>query len=134
MGSLTLRKKARTELETNLRRGLHLVFIGVSHLLLASSTVSAAHTTIQCPIPPGLEPLFVFLHTLNQVVFIVGVSLGTLGFLVAGMLIASPIPDHTPTGRKVFRNVFVGVLVLLVARMMIVWMISSLGGTICTPV
>lgn len=103
-------------------------------IFLFSGPARAAHKTLQCPIPPGLEPLFVFLHTLNQVVFIVGVSLGTLGFLVAGMLIASPIPDHTPLGMKVFRNVFVGVLVLLVARMMTVWMISSLGGTICTPV
>lgn len=96
-----------------------------------SGYAAAAHGTIPCEIPEGLGPLFAFLHTLNQVAMLGGISLGTLGFLISGALIASPIEDHTPTGKQIAKNVFLGVLLLLSAKMVVAFLTSQLGATTC---
>jgi hypothetical protein len=78
-------------------------------------------------------PLFELLHTLTDVAFLMGVGLATLGFTVAGILIAGPFgDDYTQHGKRTAKRVFIGTVLLLSAGMIVSFLTSQMGGTFCT--
>jgi type IV secretory pathway VirB2 component (pilin) len=104
---------------------------------LASSTIiiqpaAASHDGLPCQQPESLSPLFELLHSLGELAFLGGVSIGTIGFLFAGICLMLPGEDWTRRGRDVSKNVFIGVILLLSANMIVSFLISELGGSICS--
>lgn len=77
--------------------------------------------------------MFELLHTLTDVAFLMGVGLATLGFTVAGILIAGPFgDDYTQYGKRTVKRVFIGTVLLLSAGMIVSFLTSQMGGTFCT--
>lgn len=102
-------------------------------IVVGSMPVAAAHGNLPCPVPPELKPLFELLHALTEIALLGGIGLGTLGFTIAGVLIAGPFgPDYAERGRKLAKQVFIGVTLILSASMIMAFLTSQLGGTICT--
>ncbi|WP_201289471.1 pilin [Halobaculum saliterrae] len=102
-------------------------------ILTASAPASASHGTLKCEVPSSLLPLFDLLHTLTDVAFLMGVGLATLGFTVAGILIAGPFgDDYTQHGKRTVKRVFIGTVLLLSAGMIVSFLTSQMGGTFCT--
>ena len=102
-------------------------------ILLISNPATASHDALPCPVPPELLPLFELLHTLTDVAFLLGVGLATLGFTIAGILIAGPFgDDYTQHGKRLVKRVFIGTVLLLSAGMIVAFLTSQMGGTFCT--
>jgi hypothetical protein len=102
-------------------------------LTLTAQPAAASHDNLPCSVPPELEPLFELLHTLTDVAFLMGIGLATLGFTVAGILIAGPFgDDYTQQGKRLVKRVFFGTVVLLSAGMIVSFLISQLGEPFCT--
>ncbi|MDY6778051.1 MAG: hypothetical protein SVU32_05255 [Candidatus Nanohaloarchaea archaeon] len=89
------------------------------------------HGTIECDIPTALDPLFSLFHTLTELAFIGGVVLGTLGFLAAGMFFMLPGDDNNRRGKLAAKNTLIGTILLLSARMIMTFLTSQLGSSIC---
>jgi len=106
-----------------------LSLILVSTLLAQPAT--AAHDSLECTPPESLSPLIDLLHSLGELAFLAGVAIGTLGFLIAGIFLMLPGEDWTRRGKAVAKNVFIGVVLLLSANMIVSYLISQMGGTIC---
>lgn len=102
-------------------------------LTLTAQPAAASHDNLPCSVPPELLPLFELLHTLTDVAFLMGVGLATLGFTVAGILIAGPFgDDYTQHGKRTVKRVFIGTVLLLSAGMIVSFLTSQMGGTFCT--
>ena len=102
-------------------------------LVVTVEPAAASHENLPCPVPPELMPLFELLHTLTDVAFLMGVGLATLGFTVAGILIAGPFgDDYTQHGKRTVKRVFIGTVLLLSAGMIVSFLISQLGEPFCT--
>lgn len=102
-------------------------------LSIIPQPVAASHENLPCSVPPELMPLFELLHTLTDVAFLMGVGLATLGFTVAGILIAGPFgDDYTQQGKRTAKRVFFGTVLLLSAGMIVSFLISQLGEPFCT--
>jgi hypothetical protein len=114
----------------------HIKRFTASFVLLLAVTVepaAASHESLECPVPPELLPLFELLHTLTDVAFLLGVGLATLGFTVAGILIAGPFgDDYTQQGKRLAKRVFIGTVLLLSAGMIVSFLTSQMGGTFCS--
>ena len=114
----------------------HIKRLTASIVLLLAVTVepvAASHDNLPCSVPPELLPLFELLHTLTDVAFLLGVGLATLGFTVAGILIAGPFgDDYTQHGKRTVKRVFIGTVLLLSAGMIVSFLTSQMGGTFCS--
>jgi hypothetical protein len=95
-------------------------------------TAAASHDGLDCTVPGGLEPLLSFMHTLETIALLGGVSVGTIGFLVAGIYIMMPGEDPTRKGKSIAKHVLLGAVLLFSAQMIMGFLISQLGTTICT--
>jgi type IV secretory pathway VirB2 component (pilin) len=102
----------------------------VSALLIAQP-VAAAHGSLDCTPPDSLSPLINLLHSLGELAFLAGISIGTIGFLTAGIFLMLPGEDWTRRGKTVAKNVFIGVILLLSANMIVSYLVSQMGGAIC---
>jgi len=119
--------------DQNRRPVTKLVFVSIVSLITTSKPVAASHSSLPCSVPPELLPLFELLHTLTDVAFLMGVGLATLGFTVAGILIAGPFgDDYTQYGKRTVKRVFIGTVLLLSAGMIVSFLTSQMGGTFCT--
>jgi len=98
---------------------------------LLAQPAAAAHDSLECTPPDSLSPLIDLLHSLGELAFLAGVSIGTIGFLTAGIFLMLPGEDWTRRGKTVAKNVFIGVVLLLSANMIVSYLISQMGGTIC---
>lgn len=107
---------------------LSLAFVSA---LLTVQPVAAAHSSLECTPPESLSPLIDLLHSLGELAFLAGVSIGTIGFLFAGICLMLPGEDWTRRGKGVAKNVFIGVILLLSANMIVSYLVSKMGGAIC---
>lgn len=89
------------------------------------------HETLACNVPDAFEPLMSFLHTLTELALIAGIVVGTLGFVIAGLFYVLPGEDNTRRAKSTAKNTFIGVIILLSARMIMEFLVTQLGGTIC---
>jgi type IV secretory pathway VirB2 component (pilin) len=96
-----------------------------------ASPAAASHDSLECSPPESLSPLIDLLHSLGELAFLAGVTIGTIGFLFAGICLMLPGQDWTRRGKDVSKNVFIGVILLLSANMIVSFLISEMGGTIC---
>lgn len=107
-------------------------------LLIAVSTVlfsnpaAAADPAEDCTVPSDLQPLIDLLNTLGELAFIAGIALATVGFSVAGLLFMIPGVEYTRLAKQVAKNVFIGAIILLSANMIVPFLVSQLGTTMCT--
>lgn len=76
-------------------------------------------------------PVFEFLDALIQLGLLGGVGLGTIGFVIAGIVFMIPGGDNARRGKKIAKNVFIGVVILLSAQFIIAFLVSQLGGVFC---
>ena len=100
-------------------------------IIIFAVPASASHGTLECDAPESLLPLMNLLHSLGELAFLAGVSIGTLGFISAGICLMIPGEDWTRRGKQIVKNVFIGVVLLLSADMIVAYLISQMGGTIC---
>ncbi|WP_246057909.1 hypothetical protein [Halonotius terrestris] len=103
----------------------------LASVLLIVQPVAAAHSSLDCTPPDSLSPLINLLHSLGELAFLAGVSIGTIGFLTAGIFLMLPGEDWTRRGKGVAKNVFIGVVLLLSANMIVSYLVSQMGGAIC---
>lgn len=101
-------------------------------ILLASTPAAAAHDSLDCETPSSFEPLLGLLDSLVELAFIGGIGLGTLGFLVAGLFLMLPGQDNSRRGKLVAKNVFIGAVLLLSAQLIVDFLVSQLGATLCS--
>lgn len=101
-------------------------------VFIATERAVAAHDSLPCEVPPSLVPLFELLDTLAQVTFLGGVGLATLGFVVAGVYIVVPGEEYNRRGKDVAKHVLLGTILLLSANMIVAFLVSQFGVTICT--
>lgn len=108
--------------------------VGVLLLALATITgrAAASHGSLPCEVPTDLTPLFEVLDTIAQVAFLGGVGLATLGFVVGGVYIVLPGEEYTRRGKDVAKHVLLGTILLLSANMIVSFLVSQFGVTICT--
>lgn len=93
---------------------------------------TATSTDLDCATPSSFEPLIGLLDSLVELAFIAGIGLGTLGFLVAALFLMLPGQDNSRRGKLVAKNVFIGSVLLLSAQLIIDFLVSQLGATLCT--
>ena len=86
----------------------------------------------ECSTPSSFEPLLGLLDSLVELAFIGGIGLGTLGFLVAGLFLMLPGQDNSRRGKLVAKNVFIGAVLLLSAQLIVDFLVSQLGATLCS--
>ncbi len=72
------------------------------------------------------------LNSLTELAYIAGIGIGTVGFMIAAVMIMMPGEDWTRRGKKTFKNVFIGVILLLSAHMIVGYLTSELGTAVCT--
>jgi len=121
-----------SNLHQGLKRGLLKAFPAVVALALLTNPVAAQSATEDCTIPTSLQPLFDLLSTLETLAFVAGVSLGVVGFSVAGLLVAGPWgQDSVRRGKQLAKNTILGVVILGSANMVVAFLISQLGPSFC---
>jgi len=111
-----------------------LATVGTTLLLSLSLFVgpaAASHDGLSCTVPSGLNPLLSFMHTLEQLAFLAGISIGTLGFLVASINLMMPGQNSTRRGKDIAKNVLLGAILLLSAHAIMAFLIAEFGTTIC---
>ena len=94
--------------------------------------LQSAADDLDCETPPSFEPLLGLLDSLVELAFIGGILLGTLGFLVAALFLILPGQDNSRRGKLVAKNVFIGSILLLSAQLIVDFLVSQLGATLCT--
>lgn len=115
-------------LETVKRYGYQvLVAITVKFGWLASVVDS-----LDCTPPEELLELFVLLESLTQLAFIAGVGLGVLGFSLAGVMFMIPGEEYNRRAKTLAKSTLIGVIILLSAEMVVEFLISQLGGVVCS--
>ena len=87
---------------------------------------------LDCDTPSSFEPLLGLLDSLVELAFIAGIGLGTLGFLVAALFLMLPGQDNSRRGKLVGKNVFIGSVLLLSAQLIVDFLVSQMGATLCT--
>lgn len=97
----------------------------IACLTAFTGEAAASHDSVPCTIPEGLMPLFEFLHTLEQLFMVAGIAVGMIGFLVAAIYIMMPGEDPTRRGKQIAKNVLIGVVLLLTAKMIMAFLISQ---------
>lgn len=108
-----------------------LIGIVVAVVLLFSTPAAASHGTLNCSLPGEIEPLLAFLDTIVQMLLFGGVSLGTLGLTLAGIMVIWPGQDMNRRGKDVAKHVIIGVVILLSAQMVMAFLVSELGSLAC---
>jgi type IV secretory pathway VirB2 component (pilin) len=108
-------------------RGVVTLSLVLVSTLLSVQPVAAAHDSLECTPPDALTPLVDLLHSLGELAFLAGVSIGTIGFLTAGIFLMLPGEDWTRRGKGVAKNVFIGVILLLSANMIVSYLVSQMG-------
>ena len=103
----------------------------VAGVAVLSMPVAAVHDSVPCPIPPELLPLFELLHTFAELAMVLGILIGTLGILIAGIMWMIPGPDWNRRAKGTATYVVVGTVILLSAHMIMAFLISQMGGTFC---
>jgi len=103
----------------------------IPHLLLTLNPYLIVQTQTECEIPESFEPLLSLLDSLTQLAFIGGIGLATLGFLVAALYLMLPGPDNNRRGKLVAKNVFIGSVLLMSAQLIVDFLVSELGATLC---
>jgi len=114
------------------RQGLKLCTTSIVLLIAVTGTASASHNSLDCTTPSSFEPLLGLLDSLVELAFIAGIGLGTLGFLVAALFLMLPGQDNSRRGKLVAKNVFIGAVLLLSAQLIVDFLVSQLGATLCT--
>lgn len=101
-------------------------------LMATPTRVAATHDSLNCQVPSAMEPLFELLDTITQLLVLAGISLATLGFVVAAILILGPFgPDYAERGRQVAKQTFLGLILLFGAEMIVSFVVSQSGGVFC---
>lgn len=100
-------------------------------LLLVTSPVAAQQQGGDCPIPSSLQPIFDLLQTIAELLLYGGIGLGVIGFSAAGILFLMPGGDNSRRGRMLAKNVFIGVVILVMAYGMTEFVATQLGARVC---
>lgn len=93
---------------------------------------TAIGDSLECETPSSFEPLLGLLDSLVELAFLAGIGLGTLGFLVAALFLMLPGQDNSRRGKLVAKNVFIGAVLLLSAQLIVDFLVSQLGATLCS--
>lgn len=125
--------EGRTATKTVVARwGMKLWLTVVPAVTVMTTPAAASHGNLPCTVPEALTPLFDLLDTITQLAYLGGVGLGTVGLLVAALFMMLPGEDSTRRGKQVAKHVLIGTVLLLSAQMIISFLVSQLGTTICT--
>jgi len=103
----------------------------VAVVTLFTTPAAATHDTLDCTVPADLVPLFNLLDTFTQLALLAGVTLGTLGLSIAGIMMLWPGQDMTRRGKDVAKHVIIGTIILLSAQAIVSFITSQLGTTLC---
>lgn len=98
---------------------------------LLTTPVAASHGSLACDVPADLVPLFDLLDTFTELALLGGVAFGTLGLAIAGIMFMWPGQDMNRRAKRTATNVVIGTIILLSASMIISFITSQLGTTLC---
>ena len=133
------RKKAPTASDDNVdttksivAHSLRITAVLTVVLIALSMPAAASHGSLPCTVPPDLEPLFQLLDAVTRLALLLGVGLGTLGFTVAGVFLVIPGEEWNRRGKNLSKHVLYGTILLLSAHMIVSFLVSELGTTVCT--
>jgi hypothetical protein len=76
--------------------------------------------------------LFNLLSTLAELAFVAGIAIGTIGLLIAAIYMMAPGQDSTRRGKDIAKHVLIGSVLLLSANMIMTFLITQLGASLCT--
>jgi hypothetical protein len=113
------------------RRSVRII-LGTALSALFLVQPAAAQPAEDCTVPPDLQPLIDLLNTIGELAFIAGIALATVGFSVAGLMFMMPGQEYARRGKQVAKNVFIGTIILLSANMVVSFLTSQLGTSLCT--
>jgi len=122
-----------TRLDQFYRENTRRLWIIIGVLLLGVDPVAAQTTTPDgCTTPEAFTPLFDLLNTLAEIAFVAGLSIGLLGLLIAGTYMMLPGQDSNRKGKDIAKHVIFGTILLLSANMIMTFLITQLGASLCT--
>jgi len=127
-------KKALTAVENRVKNRLETFLVLVSAITVLTGRATGQNATdgaVECTPPDGLGPLFDLLNTIAELAFLAGIGLGTVGFLVAAIFYMLPGENYSRQGKRVAKNVLIGTILLLSSNMIVSFLVSQLGGTVC---
>lgn len=94
--------------------------------------VPLTHGSLPCSVPEDMSPLFDLLDTTGELALVAGVGIGTIGLLVAAVLMMWPSQDSTQRGKEIAKHVIIGAVLLLSANMIMSFLVMQLGTSICS--
>lgn len=86
---------------------------------------------LPCEPPEDLSPLFDLLSGIIELLFLTGVGLGTLGFIVGGIYMMLPGDNASQKGKTVWKYTLFGVVLVLSSEMVMSYMIGVLSPGFC---
>lgn len=116
-------------LHTRLTRRVSIV-LGV--LTVGVQPAAAQTVPGDCTVPESFTPLFNLLSTLAELAFVAGIAIGTIGLLIAAIYMMAPGQDSTRRGKDIAKHVLIGSVLLLSANMIMTFLITQLGASLCT--
>ncbi|MFP9061725.1 hypothetical protein ACLI4R_14495 [Natrialbaceae archaeon A-chndr2] len=105
-----------------------------SHVLLFSLYPGqTAVDTLGCDEPEEFEPLLNLIGSITELAYVLGIGLGVLSLLYAGLVLIWGSEETKRRAKKRTQNVLLGVILILLANTIIVFLVRSMGvceGTI----
>lgn len=85
-----------------------------------------------CTIPSDLQPLVDLANAVTELLFIGGLLLGVAGIMVSGAyFIVGTGPESIRKAKSIFKNVAIGVVLILSAEAIVAFLLSQVGASIC---
>jgi len=106
--------------------------VGLFAATVAISQPAAAQSdTLPCEPPEGLSPLFNLLDGIIELLFITGVGVGTIGFILGGIYMMLPGDDSSQKGKSIWKYTLFGTLLVLSSQMVMEYMLEVLSPGFC---
>ncbi len=107
------------------------VLFSTSLLFVVSQPAAAQSDTLPCEPPEDLSPLFSLLEGIIELLFITGVGVGTIGFILGGIYMMLPGDDSSRKGKTVWKYTLFGTLLVLSSQMVMEYMLGVLSPGFC---
>lgn len=105
--------------------------VGLFAAVAISQPAAAQSDTLPCEPPEDLSPLFSLLEGIIELLFITGVGVGTIGFILGGIYMMLPGDDSSQKGKTIWKYTLFGTLLVLSSQMVMEYMLGVLSPGFC---
>ncbi|SDQ40592.1 pilin [Natronobacterium texcoconense] len=81
-----------------------------------------------CEVDAEFEPLFNLIDSLITLITLGGLAVAVLSLTVAGLVYMFGTRDQIVRAKRRVRAVLIGLVIILSANMVVVWLVSQIGG------